>query len=103
MFGLSVQRHRFFELIGWFTLEPSHPPCPTGAAVTCSGRGANAGKYPTGSAKYAELVERNSPGPGGVNWRKAMNWEDGPHDRYSVAQAIPPAYSDWLGERFLSR
>lgn len=46
---------------------------------------------------------QNRPGPECIRWREAMGWIDGPRDRYSLAQAIPPAYGEWLGRQFLSR
>lgn len=44
---------------------------------------------------------QNKAGPECINWRRAMGWLDGPKHRDSLAQAIPPAYAEWLGRRFL--
>lgn len=44
---------------------------------------------------------QNRPGPECIRWREALGWIDGPRDRYSLAQCVPPAYAHWLGERFL--
>lgn len=44
---------------------------------------------------------QNRAGEDCVRWRLAMGWPDGPRDRYSLRQAIPPAYSRYLGGRFL--
>lgn len=135
----SIRRHRYFDLIGWFTMEPPHDTCTFlpysihngsigsnqrkalvrrettqvfghGAPgrmyrkrVTVAGRGANGGNPAHQTAKQrAELLERNNAGPECIRWRTAMGWLDGPRDRYGLAQAIPPAYARWLGERFLS-
>ncbi len=46
---------------------------------------------------------QNRPGPECVRWREALGWLDGPKDRYSLAQAVPPAYAAWLGYAFLNR
>lgn len=137
-----LRRHRFFELIGWFTFEPSHDDClyerdsgvwreveslhngSTGnntrkgrirrAALQLTGHGAPGRLY---RAKRENVVTmagngghgpgqepgQNNTGPDCINWREAMGWIDGPRDRYSLAQAIPPAYAEWLGHAFLAR
>lgn len=48
-----------------------------------------------------QWLGQNRPGPECIRWREAMGWIDGPRDRYSLAQAIPPAYAEWLGRAFL--
>jgi len=120
----AIQRHRYFELIGWFTLEPAHDACtflPDGRPrettqvfghgapgrmyrkrVTVAGRGANGGNpLKCSPEKYAETLARNNAGPECINWRTAMGWLDGPRSRYCLAQAVPPAYAEWLARRFL--
>ena len=64
--------------------------------TVCGDNGSNPGGVPGTSGQ-------NRPGPECIRWREAMGWEDGPRDRYSLAQAIPPAYAEWLGTRFLAR
>jgi hypothetical protein len=61
-------------------------------SVTMSG---NAGHGP------GQTPGQNNTGPECIRWREAMGWIDGPRDRYSLAQAIPPAYGEWLGREFL--
>ena len=128
-----LRRHRFFELFGWWTLEPAHENC-TFEPVSVAGHGppdaAQSAAYrrrreveslhdgSTGSntrAKRAKAVTmagngghgpgqdpgQNNTGPECINWREAIGWIDGPRDRYSLAQAVPPAYARWLGQRFL--
>lgn len=143
-----LRRHRFFELIGWWTFEPTHVNC-TFEPVSVAGHGppdnAQSAKYRErravesvheGSNARAARVRRaalqltshgapgrlyrakrenvvtmagngghgpgqNNTGPECIRWREALGWIDGPKDRYSLAQAIPPAYACWLGMRFL--
>lgn len=160
-----LRRHRWFELIGWFALEPEHTHCtfePVSVAghgppdnaqsreyrrrrdvVTAAGAGGgNRGRGPRkrrevictvpgatsvrGSGNGQDKEKRvewrrkqvmtlavhaghgpgqtfgqNRTGPECIRWREAMGWIDGPRDQYSLAQAIPPAYAEWLGRAFL--
>lgn len=92
MFGLGVLRHRRFELGGWYALAPGHPPH----------RGRVGG--------WRHGVEYTGPyvavyGDGGgkgtiAQWQQAMgiDWTD---DRRELAEALPPAYTQWIGEAFL--
>jgi DNA (cytosine-5)-methyltransferase 1 len=85
MFGLSVRRHRHFELS--FT-PPLTPSCDhSRKAVGVYG-------HAGGSSKRDGLTF------GGVDtWRAAMGipWMTG----NELAEAIPPAYSEFLGRHFL--
>ena len=68
------------------------------AICTVTGEnGVNGPKDENGVRQWGQ----NRPGPECIRWREAMGWLDGPRDRYSLAQAIPPAYAEWLGRRFL--
>lgn len=176
----KLKRHRFFELLGWFTLEPEHVNC-TFAPVSGDGHGppdlvqsaeyrqrdgsrqrrgvesvhegsnARAARqrrettmisgHGPGGERYAaqrkkreivtvigdssqgvqgrerrrsitiagnqgegpgQICGQNRAGPECIRWREALGWIDGPKHRYSLAQAVPPAYARWLGERFLA-
>lgn len=44
---------------------------------------------------------QNRAGEDCARWRQAMGWMDGPRDRYSLRQAVPPAYAEHLGRAFL--
>lgn len=120
----ALRRHRYFELVGWFAFEPSHEAC-TFDATTIQGHGAggeaykrmrsrrivvlnNGGNVPPALAgtrsdpRAKAYLEKNSPGPESIRWRTAMGWLDGPRSRYCLAQAVPPAYAEWLGRAFLA-
>lgn len=88
MFGLAVIRHRYFELSGWTMLQPAH--------LKHRGRvaGMRHGEWFEGPyfAVYGE-----GGGKGTVpQWQKAMgmDWTD---VRKEIAEAIPPAYTEYLG------
>lgn len=91
-FQLGVIRHRQFEIEGFEVLQPSHVP-HRGRV-----RGWRHGVYHDGPyiAVYGE-----GGGKGSVaEWQGAMSidWSSA---RYGLAQAIPPAYTEYIG-RFLS-
>lgn len=94
MFGLRVIRHRNFELGGgWTTDRPEH--------LKHRGRvaGMRHGQWFTGPyfAVYGD-----GGGKGSVtDWQQAMGitWTD---VRKEIAEAIPPAYAQWLAERWLA-
>ena len=92
MFGLAVLRHRYFELGGWSTDPPPH--------LKHRGRvaGWRHGEYFDGPyfAVYGD-----GGGKGTVEqWQAAMGitWTS---DRKNLAEAIPPAYTEFIGRRML--
>jgi len=80
-FGLEVRRHRWFEL-GRMT-APLVSPCVHAAGTI--------GVYGHGGDNYHTVAE----------WRRAMgiDWMTRPE----MAQAIPPAYTDFLGRELLAQ
>lgn len=132
----ALRRHRYFELLGWFAMEPEHVGCtfrsvvpvaghgPQDAAqstryaaarrevVTVAGDGSgNRGRGPrrrsvtiagNGGHGPGQTPGQNNAGPEAIRWREAMGWLDGPRSRYCLAQAVPPAYAEWLGRAFLA-
>lgn len=92
MFGLNVIRHRVFELGGWVAPSPAHP----------AHRGRVAG-YRHGqqfSGPYV-AVYGSGGGKGSVaQWQAAMGI-DWTSNRRSLAEAIPPAYTAYLGAHLL--
>jgi len=90
MFGLGVIRHRYFELDGWTMPAPAHKP-HRGRV-----RGYRHGQWFDGPylAVYGE-----GGGKGTVTeWQEAMGigWTA---DRKSIAEAIPPAYTEHIGHQ----
>lgn len=88
MFGLGVIRHRYFELGGWSMSAPAHKAHRGRVA------GWRHGEYFDGPyfAVYGE-----GGGKGTVaQWQTAMgiDWTD---DRRELAEAIPPAYGEFIG------
>lgn len=92
MFDLPVLRHRNFELGGWQTPKPKHVKhngrvrgwrhgeYHDGPYVACYGEGG-------GKASIPEMQEAM-----GIDWTDV---------RKELTEAVPPAYGQWLGTRFL--
>ncbi|GAA5615854.1 class I SAM-dependent methyltransferase [Streptomyces platensis] len=93
MFGLAVLRHRNFELGHWTAPKPAHRPHRGRVA------GMRHGVWYEGP--YFQVYGEGG-GKGTVaEWQQAMgiDWTE---VRKEIAEAIPPAYGQWLGTRFLS-
>lgn len=95
MFGLGVLRHRRFELGGsWpLVMAPPHP----------AHRG-RVGGWRHGVRHEGPYVAVYGDGGGKgtvAEWQAAMgiDWTD---DRRELAEAIPPAYTEWIGRAFLA-
>jgi hypothetical protein len=89
IFGLDVIRHRYFELGRWRIRNPPRDPEHRGRVA-----GWRHGVYYDGP--YV-AVYGDGGGKGDVwEWQKAMgiDWTE---DRKSLAEAIPPAYTEWIG------
>lgn len=92
MFSLSVIRHRSFELIGWTGAEPPH--LQHRGRVTGVSHGVMVeGPY---FAVYGEGSDKGSI----EQWQTAMgiDWTD---QRHELAEAIPPAYTKYIGGELL--
>jgi hypothetical protein len=93
MFGLGVLRHRYFELGNWSMEPPAHVPH--------RGRvqGWRHGEYFDGP--YL-AVYGNGGGKGSVTeWQAAMGI-DWTNSRKHLAEAIPPAFTEFIGKQLLS-
>lgn len=94
MFGLGVIRHRYFEVNGIAVMQPEH--------VQHRGRvkGWRHGRFYDGPyfAVYGD-----GGGKGTVaEWQAAMgiDWTE---DRKAIAEAIPPAYTEYIGRALLEQ
>lgn len=91
MFGLRVLRHRTFEFGGWQAPQPAH--------LKHRGRVAGMRHGVWYEGPYF-AVYGDGGGKGTVaEWQDAMgiHWTD---NRKSIAEAIPPAYTEWVGNQF---
>ena len=92
MFGLGVIRHRYFELQNWSAEQPEH--------VTHRGRvsGWRHGGWFDGPyfAVYGDGGSRGTI----EQWQQAMGI-DWVSDRKHLAEAIPPAYTEFIGAQLM--
>lgn len=87
MFGLRTYRHRLFETGNGFSLTaPRHPPHPR--ASVKMGR-------PVGPGDYYQAVG-NFSGVGIVREDWGVPWMN----RDGIREAVPPAYTEWIGRQF---
>lgn len=94
MFGLAVIRHRYFEVEGLDVTEPVHVPHRGRVA------GMRHGQWFEGPyfAVYGD-----GGGKGSVEqWRSAMGI-DWTWNRRSIAEAIPPAYTEFVGRQLIAQ
>lgn len=88
MFGLRVHRHRVFELGGWFAMQPRHQPhVLKGALHNCHIEDGHARQIVGNYANHDDAMDAM-----GIDWM----------DRRDLAQAIPPAYTEFIGEQLLA-
>lgn len=86
MFGLRVMRHRYFEA-AFALLAPTHPAHDKRGARRKDGDGGHYLRvygHETGKGEWGEAM--------GIDWMKSPE----------LAQAIPPAYSEFIGKAFLN-
>lgn len=90
MFGLKVLRHRLFET-SHLMIAPSHPKHPGGNLTNSSH------SYSTGSHGFVTVAGHNFVRTAGA---KAMRI-DWMKTREELAQAIPPAYTEFVGRQLI--
>jgi DNA (cytosine-5)-methyltransferase 1 len=87
MFGLTIWRHRYFEIEPIFLLSPA----------TCQHNGRPVVINPGSNARRGrdDIQLRHNV----TDWREAMgiDWMTGDE----LSQAIPPAYTEWIGRQLL--
>ncbi|MFE7646457.1 DNA methylase [Streptomyces phaeoluteigriseus] len=93
MFGLGVLRHRNFELGRWATGKPAHPRhrgYVRGHRHGVRRDGPYVAAYGSGGGKATVREMQHAMG---------ITWTDA---REELTEAIPPAYTHWIGTAFLS-
>jgi DNA (cytosine-5)-methyltransferase 1 len=88
MFGLGTYRHRLFELHGWACEPPGHP--------RHQARAARMGYAPATPWEMHTICGNFKDTPR-AREAMAVGWMS----RRGLSQAIPPAYTAWLGGAFL--
>ncbi|MGW6477135.1 DNA methylase [Streptomyces sp. NPDC055059] len=93
MFGLGVLRHRNFELGRWATVQPAHPR-HRGYV-----RGHRHGEYREGPyvAPYGDGGGKATVPE--MQTAMGITWT---HVREELTEAIPPAYTKWIGTAFMT-
>lgn len=81
MFGLSLIRHRLFEC-NWFLLVYPHQPCRNRHFVTVASQGSKI-RQRQDYTKWGDAM--------GIDWMS----------RRELTQAVPPAYSEFLGKQLI--
>lgn len=92
MFGLGVLRHRRLELGGWSTAKPAHPKhrgYVRGMRHGVVREGPYVAVYGKGGGKATVPEAQRAMG---------IDWTDR-HEE--LVEMLPPAYTQWIGERFL--
>lgn len=92
MFGLGVLRHRNIKLGNWFTTKPAHPKhrgYVRGMRHGVWREGPYVAAYGAGGGKGTVLEIQKAMG---------IDWTD---VRAELVEMLPPAYTQWIGERFL--
>lgn len=92
LFGLGVLRHRNFELGGWTVAPPRHPRhrgYVRGFRHGVWREGPYVAAYGDGGGKATVAEMRQAMG---------IDWTD---VREELTEAIPPAYTEWIGRAFL--
>jgi DNA (cytosine-5)-methyltransferase 1 len=90
MFGLRVLRHRLFES-SFLLMTPPHPRHPSGS-LTGAGTGYSTGREGFVCVAGNNFVREAGAAAMGIDWMKT---------RRELANAIPPAYCEFVGRQLL--
>jgi DNA (cytosine-5)-methyltransferase 1 len=97
MFGLHIARHRLFETtlqLGPFDLPP-HPMCKAIQLKYATEHGIN--------PRHMSIAGKAMNSQHTQLWRTLMDWpEDKRTSQRDLKEAIPPAYSKWIGTEMLT-
>lgn len=88
-FGLRTYRHRLFETGGWTLVQPPHPEHTAPNAKM--GRPAGRGEFRHYVGHFSGVQDARDD--------LSMPWAS----REGMAEAVPPAYTEWIGRQFLAR
>ena len=92
MFGLRVFRHRYFE-VNVFLLAPPHPRHPRGSTTNAYRGRSSFADGATHIGVYGDAyILADGKAAMGIDWMV----------RRELSQAIPPAYTRWLGEQLIA-
>lgn len=93
MFGLRVRRHRLFAS----NVELPQPPCDhasQGEVVGVYGNGgADSGRAARGGGGGVKVAGKEAAEALGIDWTEHQP---------GLSQAIPPAYTEWIGRRLMA-
>lgn len=99
-FKLGVIRHRAFEL-SFHVRQPEHVEhegrVVTGEYLTVAGNGGDSSWLKRARIRKGIVAKH----PSIEDWRRAMgiSWMN----RKEIVEAVPPAYSEWIGRQFLAQ
>jgi hypothetical protein len=98
MFGLPIIRHRHFELFGFRAEQPRHPHHFAGV---------NKGNPEITRKNKSKFIQVAGHGGDGYSF-KIKAWQDAMgidwiKNRKFLAEAVPPAYSRYIGKEFLRK
>lgn len=93
MFGLPMPRHRLFES-NMPLAQPIHEKCSGVAMRFADQRGwDHRDMTVTGKGRRAGTKER---------WSEIMGWPEYHGTQHGLREAIPPAYTEWIGRQLMS-
>jgi hypothetical protein len=92
-FGLAVLMHRYFELGGWTAVQPDHPK-HRGYVRGCRHGEWREGPYVAAYGKGGGKATVEE-----IRAAKGIDWST---DHFRLREALPPAYTEWVGLAYLA-